>query len=352
MASASPSVDAHEPFSSASYILQCPQVKRYSDVPFKFKATRFSSTLPESRLTGAHTVNLLLTCAIGGSAEWWVPLLRRLFSEQHSSAARVGAAWVVEAPNHGDGGVLNEVLLRSHYKEVFPMSQYGAAIKALLESPHMHSGDRTNLVAVTHSAGVAALFFAMPIADLSSNFSSIFMIEGTEIPSRYLPYLAHHVNAYKAYNKARPATWGSYDDAVKFLRTREPWKAFHPEAFDQLCRTYFTTTESGAVVTKTPLEQESATWADFENAFEFERSLEAAAGVIPMHIVVGAVRKLWSKKLEEALTVQHQMLERRGATSTVIDGAGHYIPQEKPDELSRVILDILVRMPTTPRARL
>ncbi|KAI0041924.1 hypothetical protein FA95DRAFT_1610604 [Auriscalpium vulgare] len=346
----SPGVDGLLRFHS--YILTCPQVQHNSDIPLKFKATRFTSTLPESELTNARTVNLLLTCAISVNAELWIPLVRRLFQAQQNFPVRFGAAWVVEPPNHGDGAVLNEALLTSRYKELFPIAQYGAAIKALVESPHVHPGDRTNLVAVTHSAGVAALFFGMSTSDLRSNFSSIFMIEGTEIPPEYMKHLARHVNAFKAYNKARPARWGSYGDALTYLRTHEPWKSFHPEAFEQLRRVHFRTTESGEVVTKTPLEQESATWADFDHAHEFERSLAAAASVIPMHIVVGEVRGLWSKKLEEALTVQHQRLQRQGATITVIKGAGHYIPQEKPDELSRAILDILVRMPISPQAKL
>ncbi|KAI0040033.1 hypothetical protein FA95DRAFT_930111 [Auriscalpium vulgare] len=352
MAITSQPAKAHAPLSSSSYILQCPPVMRYSDVPFRFKATRFTSTAPANRVTGASTLNLLLTCAISGNAEWWVPFLRRLFEAQRDSLVRIGTAWVVEAPNHGDGAVLNEVLLTSQYKEVFPVAQYGVAIKALFKSPNMLPGDRTNLVALSHSAGAAALMFALTTSDLRSQFSSIFVIEGTEIPPDYLGHLAHHVSVYKTYNAGRPARWASLGEGVRFLSTHAPWKSFHPEAFDLLCRTYFRTTESGDVVTKTPLEQESATWADFESTPEFVRRLEAATSVIPVYILIGGVRKFWSRDLEKALALEHQKLQRQGATLISIDGAGHYIPQEKPDELSRAILDILVQMPIASRAML
>ncbi|KAI0046366.1 hypothetical protein FA95DRAFT_1606941 [Auriscalpium vulgare] len=364
---ASPVVD-YGRVSVSAHILQCPQILAPSPVPFHFKATRISSLDP----VAPHTCTLLLTCPIGGSAELWAPFLRRVFEAQRDTPGQVGAAWVVESPNHGDAAVLNEALLKEHHQHHFPIAQYGAAIRALLDAPHVSPAERSSLVALTHSAGAVAIFFAGTVPELRTRFRAFVMVEGPDIPQESHAQLAHHVAAFTLYNAGRPAHWPSRTEGVHFLRTHRPWKAFHPEALAIACvspparplaarsrpparpqQTYFRADAAGAWVPKTPPAHESATWADFPATGELVRRLELmVASATPVCIVVGGVRTFWYVELEAALSAVHERLRRKGAEVRVVEGAGHYVPQEKPDELAQVVLDVLGRLSIAQRAKL
>ncbi|KAI0046364.1 hypothetical protein FA95DRAFT_1573196 [Auriscalpium vulgare] len=264
-----------------------------------------------------HTCTLLLTCPISDSAELWAPFRRRVLEAHRDSPVRVGAAWGVESPNRG------------------------AAARPLVPAPLL------NLVAVTDSAGAVAIFFAGTVPEPRARFRAFVMVESPDIPQQNHVQLAHHVAAFTRYNAGRPAHWPSRAEGVHFLRTHRPWKAFHPEAPAVACTT------SGARVLKTPPAHESATWADFRETGALVRRLEQ---MVAVGIVGGGVRTFWCvrgqtpghgprtavaqahSELEAALNAVHERLRRSGAEVRVVEGAGHYVPQEKVDELVQVVL--------------
>jgi hypothetical protein len=57
--------------------------------------------------------------ALAGEATW-LPVIKQLYqlASDPSSAVHIQSAWVIERPNHGDAGLLNEKELKEHYSEI------------------------------------------------------------------------------------------------------------------------------------------------------------------------------------------------------------------------------------------
>lgn len=61
-----------------------------------------------------HKTTLMPFCV---DQETWLPVIKAIYelTSQPTSTVHVRSAWVVEQPNHGDAGVLNQKELKEHY---------------------------------------------------------------------------------------------------------------------------------------------------------------------------------------------------------------------------------------------
>jgi pimeloyl-ACP methyl ester carboxylesterase len=79
---------------------------------------------------------------------------------------------------------------------------------------------------------------------------------------------------------------------------------------------------------------------------------EAGLPAVPVTSIVGGTPAKRQEQLREALIAhERREMERHGGVLVVVDGAGHYVPQQRPTEAAQAVIDLvdLVRSGTATR---
>ncbi|EDR04986.1 uncharacterized protein LACBIDRAFT_303937 [Laccaria bicolor S238N-H82] len=282
--------------------------------------------------------------------ETWEPLLSRLFdlATREGGEALIREAWAVECPNHGESVELNEEALKEgEYADSFSCEHYAIAIHHFLTSGVADFSNR-NLIGIGHSLGANAILLLQHLIPKIS-FSSLIIIEPMISPAggdKLAPLRKKLITSARR----RRAAWPSRAEGLMVLKEREGTKKWDEAVLELFVKYAIREKEDGQVALACTREQEVTMYSDVPGATEPVHDLDRVCHLIPVHLILGKIKDFIPAKVHEALTSPTS--GRVYASTTVIEGTGHLIPQEKPKELGTAIYDILTGkkgVPPKPR---
>ncbi|KDQ55899.1 hypothetical protein JAAARDRAFT_36659 [Jaapia argillacea MUCL 33604] len=335
--------DVLHPLSMACFTLDY----RREGSPLQVVAKRFSDPKNHVRSDDPSAITILLASGIGLTTELWIPMIKQLYllNAARDTPARIRSVWGVDCPNHGDAGILNEAYLKEHFAEHFSLHEYGNAIKSLVTSGLLTTEERSNLVALGHCGGAAGIV-SSALGDAQVSYRTLILVEPPWLSPEALPAFEKLVDRIRLYSSMKPRVWPSIEEAMEFAMAYPPSKSWHPDALDVMAKTSFRKVLpsgdcEGGVGSKTTVEQEVATFARSEDAFEASHLLRPIIRKTPTHLVLGARQDFWPKPINKVLSNIVESHRVDLASVSVVDSAGHYIPQEKPGDLAGVVFQVL-----------
>lgn len=312
--------------------------------PLKYIATRFSYPCDPASHSNAVSVSILVAVGVGYSSELWVPVIKHLYRLQArpGSPIHIRSVWVVDRPNHGDAAQLNEQTLKEHHSQSFDVAAYGAAIAAFIASGTLSKEERANLVALGHSGGTGSMVMSLP-ERTKIPYSSLILVEPPFVDPAAYPIFQELERRVRTFNSKRPTSWDSVDQAMRFMSTHPPWQTFDQENLRIICETFFCPVkgQEGRVTTKTPVEQQTASFVDIKGAFVASERLIKVLHDVPTHVINGARHDLWPKAMYDMISAKTDEYRSALASVTTIEGTGHYVPHEKPEEFADVVFAAL-----------
>ncbi|TFY78805.1 hypothetical protein EWM64_g5210 [Hericium alpestre] len=309
--------------------------------PLHYVATRFTWPARSNSRSHLPAVSLLVTSGVGLTSDLWAPVVQRLYQlqQQPDSPFCIISVWAVDRPTHGDAAVLNEASLK-RYEGLCASTHYITALGAFLTSNVLTDQERNNLIGLGHSAGTGPLILQIA-KDLQWNpYRSLILVEPPLFEPETKPTFDGLIRKIHVLNMRRPRSFKSPELAMQFVTSHGPWKYFHPEVLRIATETFFkpAPTDSGCnkVMTKTPPPEETAAFDDFPGVLE----------------TVNRVLGFWPKPL--AASLANIIDENRSALASVsiVEGATHYVPQEKPEELANTVFRAIRNSTMRSQARL
>ncbi|KAJ7044999.1 hypothetical protein C8F04DRAFT_1249442 [Mycena alexandri] len=292
-------------------------------------ATRYTNT---TDLTdSSDTTCLVFACGIALSQETWIPIIKELFRISSSTGARrIGSAWVVDRPNHGNSALVNSEVLKKYYSVQFPSLQYSTAIHTFLTSSILSASERRNLVGIGHSGGGGSLIQALNYGlrdGHSIPLKSLILVEAPLVGPEAWPFFGAMYDAVKNSNARRTTSWPSKDAAMKWFETRFPWKSFSPDVLQIVKDTYFIPDPQrpGFVTTKTTVEQETACFVDNGTQLHAGPFLLTILDILPTHVIAGSSRDMWPPPVYDLIEQNTRKARPHLASLTVMDDVGHYV---------------------------
>ncbi|KAJ4500841.1 Alpha/beta hydrolase fold-1 [Lentinula lateritia] len=342
--------------------------------------------------TSPDGLTLLFTHGTGFHKEQWEPTIDYLLelirvSTASNSAQRrpslncrnndikIREIWTIDAPNHGDAGVLNEKSLRNGYEPAFPKWQeYAHNIHAFLTGrgqtllgTYLKSDsedDRTvipnfdfsnhTIVCIGHSIGAISLLLSLDLApsiESHINISSMIFIEPMTMP----PTLASFQDLAEKLasgSRSRRDVWPSAEEAYKMFKTRRTWrswddrvlKIFVDTGLRPLPTLNYPNTQHGTgtpVTLKCTREQETATYRETHGWDRIYRNLPSYASRVRIHIYYGKIHDFIAKECKENVINTAAGGPQNFASTGFIDGAGHTAPQQKPRGVAEKIFEAI-----------
>ncbi|KAH7890619.1 hypothetical protein F5I97DRAFT_1799295 [Phlebopus sp. FC_14] len=324
------------------------------DHEFKTLANRYTPKCRSGPNSNKGTpCTLLLATGVSLNQELSLPLIKELFRlADESPEVNIRSAWVIERPNHGDAGLLNEETLIKHY--VGKSCKYIMRIRAFLESDLLQPADRVNIVGVAHSGGGGSLLQAMEPAVKDLPLSRIIFVEsphvGHEAAENFLGLYA----VVKSSNGRRPTRWANKEDAMNWFKTHVPSKTFHPDVWNVMSEAYFRPDLEypGMITTKTRIDQETACFLDDGTNYNAFTYLRRILNVLQTHLIVGDVLNIWPPAINKMIARNIEQDRPALASVATIRGGGHYLPVQKPVETAIEIFRILSGNARLPVSRL
>ncbi|KAK7449256.1 hypothetical protein VKT23_013400 [Stygiomarasmius scandens] len=320
------------------------------DHPLECIAKRY--TYPQSNIpAGKKTCTVLLAGGISFNEPTYIPIVTELFrlSAEYSSGIHIHSIWVLERPDHGDAGVLNEETLQKHYLVMSPVRslEYAQAIRTFLEMDFLSTCERKNLVGVGHSGGCGSIMQALELAGYTPKdklpFSTFIFVE--------LPLVSHEAQKFftilwKAVdrsNSRRPTNWDSKQTAMNWIKSHFPWRTFHGDVLRIVEETYFRSDPSypDRTTTKTTVQRETTNYLCDGSHLSALPYLQTILHVVPTYLVLGSERDIWPQPLYEMMDQHLQGNLASYAGVKIVDGVGHYFPLTHPTQCSEEIFSIL-----------
>ncbi|KAK7029621.1 hypothetical protein VNI00_014319 [Paramarasmius palmivorus] len=292
------------------------------DRPLKCIATRYTS--PGSSSEDGYT--LVLASGISLTQDTWIPVIKELFkpsSSCQSSRVKLQSVWVIERPNHGDAGLVNAEILKEHYSVKFLSLQYAKAIATFVQSDILSPSERKNLIGVGHSGAGGSMIIAIQycLKDRHKNpFKELILLDTPMVGRDAWPFFEVLYRAVKKSNARRVTTWSSREEAMKWFKSRPPWKSFHPDVMKIVEDTYFVPDmeKPGNITTKTTLEQEQAAFFDDGSQLDSHAFLPTILEDMPTHLVFATIQDIWYLLLLAAWHDDHERQECQGKRQVCI----------------------------------
>lgn len=338
-----------QPLTMVRYILD----HRLSGFPLQVVAKKYTDPANSVASSDPSAMTILLAAGIGMTTELWIPMVKELYRlDTKGSGVKIRSVWAVDCPNHGEACVLNEDVLKEKYAEQFTLHEYGKAITLFLSTGLLDPLEKSTLVAVGHSGGTAALIACATANSDHQLFKTLMLVEPPWLDRSVKPMFEM---ATTFIGKRKSRTWGSVDEAMKYLVTRKPYKTFHPDVVRVMAGTHFRSVNVDGqtrIALKTSTEQVMATWKATDDAFNASEMIEPLLPKMRVHVIFGSRHDMWPKPVHEVLQKCVEAHRSQLASISTVNDTGHHVPQEKPQELAAAIIHILQHDRPSPAARL
>ncbi|KAJ3530386.1 hypothetical protein NM688_g7719 [Phlebia brevispora] len=292
-------------------------------------------------------VTLLFAHGAGGHKELWQPIIVALYQYQaHSAQFRpIREVWSIDYQSHGDSAVLNDAILRAQDVEI-SLEEWEEAIANF----HKEYLATRRVICIGHSGGGTALtnslrFFAeSPVMP----YEAMILIEPIIISHSIFQSHADHWRSegrkMSEGTKKRRDVWESREAALEHLSQRYPWNLWDRSVLKIFVNHGLRAVHGGRglVTLKCAKGHEASNYTE-EDAFLLGmEQVERACGLIPVHAIFGEVHDVlpeYAKKCLSDVTDKQSM-----SSTTIIPGAGHFVPQEKPHAVAEHVWRILLQL--------
>lgn len=259
------------------------------------------------RFPAAGDRHALFLHATGLCKETWRPVVRAL--EAEGTPPTITA---VDQRAHGESGVPSPP---------YPWTALGADAAAAVR----HC-DRP-LIGVGHSSGGAAL--CMAEADAPGSFAALVLIEPVVFPP---PYVRSDDNPLTLGALRRRSSFASREEARQNFSAAGPFARWTPEALDEYVEHGFRDDDGRRVLKCSPQAE-----AEFYREGIAHDTWDRLPAVSCPVVVLGG---------EDSVTHPPPVIERLAsrfphATTTIVPGANHFVPMERPDAVAAAIRAVL-----------
>ncbi|KAG0697843.1 Alpha/Beta hydrolase protein [Suillus ampliporus] len=295
-------------------------------------------------------LTLVFTHGIAGHKEQYDPTITRLLSHDQTRAA-IRDVWVLDFPNHGQTALHNRPVLdarKAGGKGVCTTADFALYLQAFLSSPLLKTN---SVVGIAHSGSCTLWIFALASTNPCPTPFALIMVE----PTLMFPSLSStdprsiHGAANVRRSLAKRDRWSNRETLMKWLvGGKGVWRKWDERVLSTYVRYGFEEVDESAGAGKsyvTPTlrkDEESPLYACLSHTVEPEalgrvcRVVgEAGRGV---HVVWAEFEEFVSKAVREEIL---DAAENRVVSQRIIKGAGHLVPQEKPDRLGDAFIEIL-----------
>ncbi|KIM52365.1 hypothetical protein SCLCIDRAFT_141294 [Scleroderma citrinum Foug A] len=305
---------------------------------------------------------LILLHSTSFHKEIWEPTIQSMFEvlvscpsafkngDTGNNPLKIKCAWAIECPNHGQSAVLNDTALQQFpYFRNFGCEKYAEAVHHFMTSASTLSPpvnfSTQKLVGIGHSLGgvaIAILQILQPVFP----FEALVLVEPLLSPQGLKPlHPLQRRLIQSAYD--RRDVWPSRANALQYftarrkithwdLRVLELYVKFGLKPHQEIPHES-TLYEVGLACSR---EEEATMYRDPTGPSSGLEALNEVSGRIPVSVIFGGEKDLIPHSVQDALV---DCTSRRHFLSVHrIEGAGHLIPQQVPEELGRVIVDILI----------
>ncbi|RUO96000.1 Alpha/Beta hydrolase protein [Jimgerdemannia flammicorona] len=267
-------------------------------------------------------IAVLFMHAIGFTKEMWHPIMQRLLENFRDNSFDLEFV-AYDMRNHGDSAIVNESVLDQH------MDATDNALDALhvIDTCNLKR-DAIALVGVALSYGGTSLVMAETIRP--GTFNTMIPMD----PILYPNFINPDFSPMADPSRKRRNHWECREAALHTFLSSRFCKNWDPEMMtiyirDGLRRVPGTQSE---VVLKCEPEQEYQTFMFDKHTF-YNAYTGLAFMSTPVHFIFGQRSPVISREVGALMVSQHS-----SATGTIIPGAGHLIPMEKPDDVVRELL--------------
>ncbi|KAF9220132.1 hypothetical protein BS17DRAFT_739673 [Gyrodon lividus] len=316
-----------------------------------------------------HGITLLFTHGVTGHKEQYHPVIRRLLQLYATPKYDIREIWSIDFPNHGETATLNRVVLEEYkargLREGFDGTcttlDYAIYLDAFLSSPPLRAH---SVVGMAHSGSCTVWVHALTKLTKTSPHAhphALILLE----PTLMFPSLSPsdprsiHGAANVRGALAKRDKWSSRADARRWLvgNGKGVWTRWDKSVLDLFVEYAFEDVSSAEGSYTTPSlrkDEESPLYACLAHTIEPSQLVSVCArlnvdGKQGVHILWAEVEGFISK------TARADILDaagRRITTQRTIKGAGHLVPQEKPDELADALNEVLGVIVRTLKASL
>ncbi|KAF9530923.1 Alpha/Beta hydrolase protein [Crepidotus variabilis] len=329
------------------------------DYPFYITANRYYTLQWEERSqTDSSALTLIILHSTSFHKEIWEPTLTdfiRLTTKAEDTSisedqsykrcrtVNVRDIWAIECPNHGASAQLNLRVKSEPDSGNFSCSKYAEAVHRFLSvPPHHPDGPKVDfrkrtLVGVGHSLGANAILLLQSIKPYF-DFSFLVIVEPlvTALGLEHLEPLRERLirRAQK-----RDLVWESREKATLALSRSAKWDPRVVDVFVQH-GLYEEPKLNGYTLYCSP-KQEIAMYEDIDGPTKPVEVIQNICHRTPIHLLLGEYADFVPAHLHQALIDPSS--GRHFASVTTMKNSGHLIPQQKPTELAKWLLDVLLK---------
>ncbi|TCD61768.1 hypothetical protein EIP91_007970 [Steccherinum ochraceum] len=221
------------------------------------------------------------------------------------------------------------------------------------------------IVGIAHSASTPVLsLFNMNRPQDELPFSSMILVEPALMTRGVLKAFKATGDGSSVFQQlidsanSRRDIWSSREAAREWFVKRAPWKTWDKRVLDSFVdhglRSLPTGTypdrHDGVTLACTRV-QEAAGYIYLEDGIDAMNELSKLCPAIPVHCILAGKKEHYVPEPIRQATIDAKK-GRKMASVTTIEGAGHLLVQEAPEDLARVIWDIVRQMGNKPESRL
>lgn len=297
-------------------------------------------------------LTLVFTHGLAGHKEQYDPTITHLLSHAQTRAT-IRDIWVLDFPNHGQTALLNRPVLdarKAAGKAMCTMIDIALYLEAFLSTPSLKS---STVVGIAHSGSCTLWIFALASMPPSLTPFALIMIEPTLMFPSLTPTdpRSIHGAANVRGSLAKRDRWTDREALIKWLLGgKGVWRKWDKRVLSSYVKYGFEEVESEVGAGKknsyvTPTlrkDEESPLYACLSHTVE-PKSLGRACRAVQeagrgVHVVWANFEEFISKTAKKEIL---DAAEHRVASQRTIKGAGHLVPQEKPDGLGETLVEIL-----------
>ncbi|KAF4612244.1 hypothetical protein D9613_004588 [Agrocybe pediades] len=203
------------------------------------------------------------------------------------------------------------------------------------------------IVALGHSAGAAAVLLTTKGLSMDTNpYRAIILIEPTvvnrEVFQTSIEERLAEMEFVVSATSSRKDNWRSKEAAFEYFQKRLPWKFWDKRVVRLLSEYGLDDSPGKGVILKCDKRHEALSYPDVEPHFEAAIQIANVGRLVPIHLIWGTRNELVPEYFQEALC--DASAGRIIASVTKVKG-GHFLVQERPDEVADVIAGILDGLP-------
>ncbi|KAG1744748.1 hypothetical protein EDB19DRAFT_1694117 [Suillus lakei] len=290
-------------------------------------------------------LTLVFTHGLASYKEQYDPTIARLLSHTQTRTM-IQDIWVIDFPNHGQTALLNRPMLDAHKaagKAICTMKDISLYLQAFLSTPSLKS---STVVGVAHSGSCTLWIFALTSIPPSLMPFALIMVEPTLMFPSLTPTDPRSIHGATNVrgSLAKRDRWTDRNALMKWLvggkGVGRKWdkrvlSGYVRYGFEEVNESELDVGKKKSHVTPTlRKDEESPLYACLSHTV-CKAVEEAGRGV---HVVWADFEEFISKAARKEIldTVEHRVVSQ-----WTIKGAGHLVPQEKPDELGEALINIL-----------